>query len=193
MVVRSKQQAHAIFEAWRTTPLARARGIALALALRDGYVHTRAVRREMVRLNLLHAESDERWFGSLLSKAGVFTDSGERHIPESDGERTRSRERRRGGHGKGATVKDIVKWKLRAEVQVLLDYDPLVSQPEDDYLREVIAGYAKRRPSEEDLKAAGREQGRADVVIWLKGRPNSLMRLHAIADEIDLRLPDEWE
>lgn len=187
--IKTKEEAHAIFEKCMEEPLDRIRTIAYAVCERDGEGHTRSLRPEMERLGFTHPDLDERWYAKAFSGSPLFTDTGREYEPLVDGERTRKHEAR--------DTKKPIKIYIIAERfrGITLSFNPLVTQPGDAGLWEKIKARILARLTL--IANVHRMDGRADVEVFLRGLAKrdggKLYTAEEIADMLAIKDWDEWD
>ena len=101
------EEAKPLLEEYRGYLIERGRYEAVKIALRDGTVHARQVRRVMKKAGLLHPDLDERWMGVVFTKKSLFEWTGEYLEVEQASPRSR------GGGGGGRPIRV---WRLQSGV-----------------------------------------------------------------------------
>jgi hypothetical protein len=103
MTIQTTAEAIAILEKYRPHLVALGRYVAYHIALRNGTVHNRQVRDEMVAMDRM-PKGDERWMGAIYHAPKVFESTGRKQEVYEASPRTR------GGGGGG---RPIVIWRLK--------------------------------------------------------------------------------
>lgn len=133
------EEAKPLLEEYRGYLIERGRYEAVKIALRDGTVHARQVRKVMKEAGLLHPDLDERWMGVVFSKKTLFKWT-KRYL-EVDQASPRSR----GGGGGGRPIRV---WELQKGV--VLPPEPK-NVPKPGLLSEVLG---PPKPDRKVFKAA---------------------------------------